>query len=105
MKTRYLIALIAALTVASAAFAADEGEALFNKSKCAACHKLSDKTVGPTLKEMAAKYAGNKEAVATLEKKVRTGGVGVWGNMPMPRTPATVTDAEITTIVAWMLAH
>jgi cytochrome c len=105
MKTRYLIALIAALAVTSTAFSADDGEALFNKGKCAACHKLNDKTVGPTLKEIAAKYAGDKDVVATLEKKVRAGGVGVWGKMPMPRTPAGVTDAEITTIVAWMLAH
>lgn len=105
MKYRYLIAMTAALAVASAAFAADDGEALFNKSKCAACHKLDNKTVGPTLKGIAAKYAGNTEAPAALEKKVRAGGVGVWGSMPMPRTPASVTDEEIKTIVAWMLAH
>lgn len=105
MKFHYLIALTAALSITSAAFAADDGEALFNKSKCAACHKLDNKTVGPTLKGIAAKYAGNKDAPAMLEKKVRAGGVGAWGAMPMPRTPATVTDEEIKTIVAWMLAH
>lgn len=105
MKFRYLIAMTAALAVTSSAFAADDGEALFNKAKCAACHKLDNKTVGPTLKGIAAKYAGNTEAQATLEKKVRSGGVGVWGSMPMPRTPAATTDDEIKTIVAWMLAH
>jgi cytochrome c len=105
MKVRYLIALTAALTITSTAFAADDGEAVFNKNKCAACHKLDAKTVGPSVKMIAAKYTGNKEAVATLEKKVRTGGSGVWGSMPMPRVPATVPDDEIKTMVAWMLAH
>ena len=105
MKTHYLIAFAAVLAFTSAAFAADDVEALFNKSKCGACHKLDDKKVGPTLKEVAAKYAGDKDAVAILEKKVRTGGVGVWGKMPMSRTPASVTDDEIKVLVAWMLAH
>lgn len=105
MKTHYLIAFAAALAFTSSAFSADDVEALFNKSKCGACHKLDNKTVGPTLKDIAAKYAGNKDVIATLEKKVRTGGVGVWGKMPMSRTPATVTDDEIKVLVAWMLAH
>ena len=105
MKFHYLIVLTATLAASSAAYAADEGEALFIKGKCSACHKLDDKKVGPTLKNIAAKYVGNKEAPAMLEKKVRAGGVGVWGNMPMPRTPAAVTDEEIKKIVAWMLAH
>lgn len=89
----------------SVAMAADDGEAVFNKNKCGSCHKLDAKAVGPSLKAVAAKYAGNKEAAATLEKKVRTGGAGVWGSMPMPRVPATVPDEEIKTMVAWMLAH
>ncbi len=105
MKFRHLIVMSAALAAAPAAFAVDEGEALFIKSKCSACHKLDDKKVGPTLKGIAAKYVGNKDAPATLEKKVRSGGVGVWGSMPMPRTPATVTDEEIKMIVVWMLAQ
>lgn len=105
MKIRYLIALTTALAVSSASFAADNGEALFNKKNCGACHKLDTKTVGPTIKSIAAKYAGNKEAPAMLEKKVRSGGVGVWGAMPMPHTPASVSDEEIKTMVAWVLAH
>ena len=104
MKTRYLIALAAALSVSATAFA-DDGEALFSKNKCSACHKLEDKKVGPTLKDIAAKYADNADAQATLEKKVRAGGVGVWGTMPMPRTPDKVSDEEIKTMVAWMLSH
>lgn len=104
MKFHYLVG-IATLFFASAAFSADNGEALFKKNKCEACHKLDAKTVGPSIKMIAAKYAGNNEAVATLEKKVRTGGSGVWGSMPMPRVPASVSDEEIKAMVAWMLAH
>ena len=105
MKIYYLVAMTAALSVSAAALAADDRETLFNKNKCGACHKLEDKKVGPTLKAIAAKYAGNSEAQATLEKKVRAGGVGVWGAMPMPRTPAAVSDEEIKAMVEWMLSH
>jgi cytochrome c len=105
MKFRYLVGITFALAFTSAALAAGDGEALFTAKNCGACHKLDVKTVGPTVKSIAAKYAGNKEAIATLEKKVRTGGVGVWGSMPMPHTPTSVSDAEIKTLVAWVLAH
>lgn len=105
MKTRYLIAVIAALSVSATAFAAADGEALFNKIKCGTCHKLDNKTVGPTLKAISAKYAEDKDAPARLEKKVRAGGGGVWGTMPMPRTPSSVSDEEIKAAVAWMLTH
>ena len=105
MKTRYMIALIAALSISSIALAANDGEVLFNKNKCATCHKMDKKTVGPALRDISAKYVGNGEALAILEKKVREGGVGVWGKMPMPRTPAAVSDDEIKAMVEWMLSH
>jgi cytochrome c len=97
--------VIAALSVSATAFAADDAEALFTKSRCSSCHKVDKKTVGPALKDIAAKYAGDAEAPAKLEKKVRTGGVGVWGTMPMPSMPASVTDADIKILVAWVLSH
>jgi cytochrome c len=105
MKTRYLIAMLAALPVSTTAFAAADGEALFNKHKCSTCHKLDNKTVGPTLKAISAKYAADKDAPARLEAKVRAGGGGVWGSIPMPRTPAAVGDEDIKTMVAWVLSH
>ena len=105
MKTRYLIAMIAALSVSATAFAADEGEALFTKNKCSTCHKPDSKAVGPSIKDIAAKYAADKEAAAKLEKKVRAGGAGSWGTMPMPKTPASASDADIKTMVAWVLSH
>ena len=106
MKTRILVAIIIALSVSATAFAAGDGEALFNSKKCNSCHKLDAKSVGPSLKAISAKYAEDKGAPAKLEAKVRSGGAGVWGTMPMPRIPAsTVSDAEVKEIVAWMLTH
>jgi cytochrome c len=105
MKTRYLIAMITALSVSVPALAADEGEALFTKSKCSTCHKPDSKAVGPSIKDIAAKYAADKEAATKLEKKVRGGGAGSWGTMPMPKTPASVSDADIKTMVTWVLSH
>ncbi len=106
MKPRYLVAMMAALSVSATAFAAADGEALFNNKKCYTCHKLDTKTVGPTLKAISAKYAADKDAPARLEAKVRAGGAGVWGTIPMPRIPASsASDEEVKVIVAWMLSH
>ena len=104
MKIRYYVAMIAALSVSAAAFAAGSGEALFKQSNCIACHATDKKAVGPSLKDVALKHAGNKEAQAKLEKKVRSGGSGVFGPMPMPATPKTVSDADIKTMVTWILS-
>lgn len=102
MKTRYLIAMTAALSVSSVAFAAD-GSSLFNQHKCNACHALDKKVLGPSVKDVAAKYQGNANAQTTLEAKVRSGGKGVFGAVPMPATKASVSDGDIKTIVEWML--
>lgn len=98
--------MIAALSVSASAFGAADGEALFNKNKCGTCHKPDTKSVGPALKALSAKYAADKDAPARLEAKVRAGGAGVWGTVPMPRIPAsTASDEEVKAIVAWMLSH
>jgi len=103
MKIRHLFALSAALLFAGNALAED-AEALLKKNNCAACHKLNDKTVGPALKAVAAKYSGDAAAQAKLEAKVRNGGSGSFGAMPMPKQPATVSDADIKAIVSWILS-
>jgi cytochrome c len=105
MKFRYLIALTAALSVSATCFAADDGEALFKKSGCTACHKLDGKAVGPSVKQVAAKYMGDNEAQARLEKKVRTGGAGSFGSMAMPPVQKSVSDETIKTIVTWALSQ
>ncbi len=103
MKASYLVAMTAALSVSAVAFAADDGEALFKKNNCVACHAVATKTVGPALKDVAAKYKGDKGAQAQLEAKVRSGGKGSFGTMPMPATPKSVSDGDIKTMVTWVL--
>lgn len=104
MKIRYLIAAAAALSLSTTAFASDNGEASFKKSSCVSCHQQDKKSVGPSLKDISAKYAADKGAQAKLEAKVRTGGSGSFGSMPMPATPKTVADADIKAMVTWILS-
>ena len=93
-----IAALLAALS--APAFA---NEQLASKSGCLACHNVDKKIVGPSYKEVAAKYKGDKDAEAKLSDKVKKGGVGVWGSIPMP--PNTqVSDADIHTLVKWILS-
>lgn len=73
------------------------------KSKnCLACHAVDKKLVGPSYKDVAAKYASDKDAAGKLAKKIREGGVGVWGQVPMPANPQ-VSDAEAQTLAKWVL--
>jgi cytochrome c len=76
-------------------------EALAKKHNCLACHQMDKKTVGPAYKEVAAKYKG-KNVAAQLEQKVKKGGQGVWGPVPMPPN-AAVPDADIKKLVDWIL--
>ena len=69
-----------------------------------ACHAVSTKLVGPAFKDVAAKYAGQKDAEAKLAAKVMKGGSGTWGAIPMPANPQ-VSDAEAHTLVKWVLAQ
>jgi len=80
-----------------------DGQALATKYACMACHQVDKKVVGPALKEVAAKYKGDKTAEAKMIKKVKEGGSGVWGTIPMPPN-AQVPDADIKAIVQWVLA-
>ena len=89
----------AALVTMGNAFAIDE---LHKKYACTACHLDDKKLVGPSYKEVAAKYKGDKDAVKKLSEKVRKGGVGVWGQVPMPPNP-TPTDAELKSMVESVL--
>jgi len=79
-------------------------EALAKKSGCLACHGVDKKVLGPALKDIAAKYKGDKSAEAKLVTKVKVGGSGVWGPMPMPANSPQVKDADIQTIVKWILS-
>jgi len=105
MKFTYLLAVSLALSVSATAFAAEDGEALFKQHKCKSCHKLDKKTVGPSVKAISDKYASEADPAPMLAEKARNGGKGVWGKMPMPKTKASVSDADLKTIVEWMLSH
>ena len=100
-----LLAIVAAssMLVAAQANAAD-ASALAQKSGCLACHSVEKKVLGPAYKDVAAKYKGDKTAEARLVAKVKAGGSGVWGPMPMPPMGAQVKEADITKIVQWVLS-
>ncbi len=76
---------------------------LAKKKNCLACHAVDKKLVGPAYKDVAAKYKGDAGAADRLAKKVRQGGVGVWGQVPMPANPQ-VNEAEATQLVNWVLS-
>ncbi len=97
------LTVIAAMLAAVSANAGEAGEALAQKSGCLACHGVDKKVLGPSYKEVSAKYKGDKTAEAKLVQKVKAGGSGVWGAMPMPPNSPQVKDADIQTIVKWVL--
>jgi cytochrome c len=98
MKKFALIAALAAV-VSAPAFANQE---LAQKKSCLACHALQTKLVGPAYKDVAAKYAGQKDAVAKLAEKIQKGGVGVWGQVPMPANTLVNAD-EAKQLATWVL--
>ena len=96
-----LLTLALALAATAIAAPAKANEALAKKHNCLACHTVDKKLVGPSYKEIAKKYKGQNVA-ATLETKVKKGGQGVWGPVPMPPN-AAVPDADIKKLVDWVL--
>lgn len=99
MKTQILIAMALVGWCAHAS----ANEKLAGAKNCLACHAVGTQVVGPAFKDVAKKYAGDKEAAATLAAKVRAGGGGVWGAIPMPANPQ-VNEAEAQKLVAWILS-
>ena len=90
------------LAAPAVSMAASDAAPLATKYNCQACHAVDKKIVGPAYKEVAAKYAGDSGAPAKLLQKVKAGGSGVWGAIPMP--PNNVPDADLKTLVEWILA-
>jgi cytochrome c len=90
-----------ALLVCGGAYA---NEKLAQSSGCMTCHTTDKKVIGPSYKEVAAKYRGDKGAEANLFKKVKGGGQGVWGATPMPPNPH-VKDDDIKTLVQWVMSQ
>ncbi|WP_374326157.1 c-type cytochrome [Azonexus sp.] len=100
MKAAYIAMMVAAGVVMAGQANADE--ALAKAKGCMACHAVDKKLVGPSYKDVAAKYKADKGAVATLAAKVIAGGKGNWGAVPMP--PNKVTEDEAKKLVTWVLS-
>lgn len=94
-----LIVLAASALIAGPAFANAE---LAGKKGCLACHKADAKLVGPSYKDVAAKYAKDKDAVAKLAEKITKGSSGVWGPVPMPANAVTADEAKA--LATWVMA-
>ena len=101
---KHVIAATAATLGLLLASAAQADEKIAQASGCMTCHQIDKKILGPSFKDIAAKYRGNKAAEAMLAKKVKNGGSGVWGDMLMPPN-AHVKDADIAALVKWVLAQ
>ena len=76
---------------------------LAKKNACMSCHSAERKLVGPAYQDVAKKYAGQKDAAATLAKNIKAGGSGKWGPEPMPMQ-STLSDADAATLAAWILS-
>ena len=105
LSTTLLPLLAAALFIATSPAQAADGEAIVKKARCVACHAVDQKRVGPAYKDVAAKYKGDAKAPGVLFDKVRHGGSGNWGQVPMIPHPADkISDDDLKAAVQWILA-
>jgi len=100
MHRSIILSLAAAGVLAAPVAQADE--ALLKKHNCVACHQIDKKVVGPAYKDVAKKYKGQKGIAVKLAEKVKKGGQGAWGPVPMPPN-AAVPDGDIKKLVDWIL--
>lgn len=106
-KARMAVMAAMAATAALAALATPAAHASADLAKaknCMACHAAATRVVGPSIKDIAGKYQGQKGGEAQLVQKVQKGSSGTWGAIPMPPNPQ-VSEAEARTLVRWMLDH
>jgi cytochrome c len=99
-RSLMLCMMLSALASTGAMANADLAKA----KNCMACHAIATKLVGPAYKDVAAKYAGQKDAEDKLVAKVMKGGSGTWGAVPMPANPQ-VSESEARTLVKWVLSQ
>ena len=105
MVVKYLALGAAALltSVGAQALDAAAAKALASKSACLACHAAEKKIVGPSYKDVAAKHAGQADALDKVAARIKSGGSGIYGPVPMPPQPA-LKDEELKLLAAWVLA-
>ena len=99
MKTTLLLSLLGVLAPLGQAYADED---LYRAKNCMACHRVDRNTLGPSFKNVAAKYADDPAADVKLAQKIREGGVGVWGQVPMP-AQGQVSESESLTLARWIL--
>ena len=107
LLTATLLAALGVSANASAALDAAAANAIMTKGACTACHQVDKKVLGPGYKEVSAKYKGNAKAKAgeLLMQKVRNGGMGTWGAIPMPPNPKEkISDDDLKSLVGWILS-
>lgn len=105
MNFKQIVLAGSALLATSGAFALDAAaaKALATKSACLACHAVDKKLVGPAYKDVAAKHKGQADAVAKVSARIKSGGSGIYGAVPMPPQPA-LKDDELKLLAEWVLA-
>ncbi|HEX3380698.1 MAG TPA: c-type cytochrome [Paraburkholderia sp.] len=103
MFTLVFGALAGTMTSVAHAAEAPRGQQIAAANACMGCHALDRKLVGPSFQQIAAKYKGDAQASARLARKVKDGGSGVWGMIPMP-AHQSMSDADIRAVVDWALA-
>lgn len=105
MYFKHLVLAGSTLLATSGAFALDAAaaKALASKSACLACHAADKKLVGPSYKDVAAKHKGQADAVAKVAARIKSGGSGMYGPVPMPPQPA-LKDDELKLLAEWVLA-
>ncbi len=105
MKFKHIVLAASAVLAASGAYAMDAAaaKALASKSACLACHAADKKLVGPSYKDVAAKHKGQTDAVAKVAARIKSGGSGIYGPVPMPAQP-NLKDDELKLLAEWVLA-
>ncbi len=103
---KFILGILTAglLGLATQTVVAADASALAQKGGCMACHGVDKKILGPAFKDVAGKYKGQKDAEDVLVKKVKAGGSGVWGPMPMPANTGKLSDDEFKLVVNWILS-
>lgn len=96
------LAIATSIFAASIANAQNNIPELFNSKACVGCHSVDNKVLGPALKDVAAKYAGKADAVATIMASIKGGSTGQWG--PIPMAPNPVSDEEAKTLAEWIVS-
>lgn len=105
MNFKQIVLAASALLATAGAYAVDAAaaKALATKSACLACHAADKKLVGPAYKDVAAKHKGDAGAEAKVAARIKSGGTGMYGPIPMPPQPA-LKDDELKLLAAWVLA-